>query len=62
MENYLQHMVCIADIPQEIEEMLAALQLPLVGPPMILTDSKNLCDNINARYSCHTKRYLDTVS
>jgi len=47
------------DIPNEIEEMLTALQLPLVGPPMILTDSKNLCDNLNARYSSHTKRYLD---
>jgi hypothetical protein len=49
----------IADIPNEIAEMLTALQLPLAGPPMILTDSKNLCDNLQARYSCHTKRHLD---
>jgi hypothetical protein len=49
----------IADIPSEIEEIITALQLPLVGPPMILTDSKNLCDNLSARYSYHTKRFLD---
>jgi hypothetical protein len=49
----------IADIPNEVAEILTALQLPLAGPPMILTDSKNLCDNLNSRYSAHTKRYLD---
>jgi hypothetical protein len=49
----------IADMPAEITEMLNELQIPLAGPPMLLTDSKNLCDNLQARYSTHSKRYLD---
>ena len=50
----------IKDIPIQLAEIVHELGLPIVGQkPMILTDSANVCDNINARFSRHEKKYLD---
>ena len=58
--NSLQHAHGIMDIPIQLAEIVHELGLPIVGQiPMVLTDSSNVCDNINERFSRHEKKYLD---